>query len=192
MKSLVFWKKNTEKEEEALLAWRGGGYNLTQWTYQDTPGQLWRPNLEQPQENWNILNISNKPCLPTSPTGEWGARQITPISWFSPSNPSHPHQQVEPELHIWTLLSSKGRRQRMTGDWECSPGNLPLIIQRQYRLDLQRVEMMAYVVFVLLCVSASVAQDSCSSYLQTVQHLSAKPNWRMLVILYTSVLLILG
>ena len=120
MKSLVSWKKNTEKEEEeeeALLAWREGGYNLTPWTYQDTPGQLWRPNLEQPQENWNILNISNKPCLPTSPTGEWGARQITPISWFSPSNPSHPHQQVEPELHIWTLLSAEGRRQRMTGDW---------------------------------------------------------------------------
>ena len=110
-------KKNTEKEEEALLAWRGGGYNLTQWTYQDTPGQLWRPNLQQPQENWNILNISNKPCLPTSPTGEWGGRQITPISWFSLSNLSHPHQQVEPELLIWTLLSAEGRRQRMTGDW---------------------------------------------------------------------------
>ena len=123
MKSLVSWKKNTEKEEEALLAWRGGGgYNLTQWTYQDTPGQLWRANLQQLQENWNILNISNKPCLPplpspSSPTGDWDARQITPISWFSPSKPSHPHQQVEPELLIWTLLSAEGRRQRMTGDW---------------------------------------------------------------------------
>ena len=35
----------------------------------------------------------------------------------------------------------------------------------------------------LFCVSASVAQDSCSSCLPTVQHLSAKTNWRML---YTS------
>ena len=68
------------------------------------------------------------------------------------------------------MLKEEDRERLETG--ECSPVSQTLLIQKPYRLDLKRVEMMAYVIFVLICVSALVAEDSCSSFLQIVQHLS--------------------
>ena len=75
-------KKNTEKvedeeEEEALLAWRGGGYNLTV----NIPGHIWpalRTKLTAtPRElkslfpyqpfHWNILNLLTLPPTLTLP-----------------------------------------------------------------------------------------------------------------------------
>ena len=159
----VLEKKQSRRKRRRRLCWPGKEEDIiSHWTYQDTSGQLWGLNLQQPQENWNHYFLFNLASLPLPFL--WGAWQITPRSWFSSWSPAtHPHSpSTDGAWVIRTLLSAEGRRQRMTGDW------------KQYRSDFQRVEMMAYVVFNLFCVSALVAQDSCSNCLQTVQHLSAK------------------
>ena len=205
MKSLVSWKKQNRRRRRRRLCWPGKEEDIISHsehtrTHLASSEDLTYSNLKRTEI---IISFSTLPPSPSlsSPTGDWGAWQITPWSWFSSWGPA----TYPIPINRWGLnyknytnyKSAEGRRQRKTGDWsletgECSPVSQTLLIQKPYRLDLKRVEMMAYVVFVLFCVSALVAQGSCSSCLQTVQHLSAKPNWRMLVILYTSVLLILG